>query len=139
MGWSHYQSTQKDERQPRGKMCLSHKTAYAEKTRFLLWDHCLVKLTLTCCGCKARATLFYVMHLLYHYHQLFIEIEREKTSCIFQACFICRVTCYNYPDLMVTAVDFKEANMLVKSARTKVFSSFSMLQLYCVFLQNIYL
>ena len=34
----------------------------------------------------------YIMSLLYHYHQLFIEIERENTSFILQACFIYRVS-----------------------------------------------
>ena len=54
----------------------------------VLWDHCLVKLTFTWRGWKARATLFYDVRLLYHYHQLFIEIEREDTSCSYWADFV---------------------------------------------------
>ena len=40
-------------------------------------------------------SIFYVMRLLYHYHQLFIEMERDNTSCIYWACFIHRVAYYH--------------------------------------------
>ena len=39
---------------------------------------------------------FTLFCLLYH-QLLFIEIDREKTSCIYWSCFIHRVTCYDWP------------------------------------------
>ena len=37
-------------------------------------------LPLQICG----PALFYLMHLLYQYHQLFIDIKRENISCVFE-------------------------------------------------------
>ena len=44
----------------------------------MLLDHCLVKLTFTGHGSKAWPSLLYIVRLLYHYHQWFIEIKREN-------------------------------------------------------------
>ena len=56
-------------------LCYSNPTCTLVLFNNMLWDHCLVKLTFTWCICKARATLFYVMCLLYHYQKLFNEIK----------------------------------------------------------------
>ena len=73
------------------------------------------QVTFTWCGCKARPNSLLRMGV--HYHQLFIEIQRENTSCIFELVSIHRATCYDQPVLILVVPLYRKRPNFASSVR----------------------
>ena len=70
---------------------------------------CLVESRSQDAAANAGVLSVYLATILYYHHQLFINIERDKTLYLF-TCFIVRSTHYNQPVLMVASIWFDYKN-----------------------------